>query len=211
MFVNPPMYSTHSWMNWTGTIWPKNVVKCTKCVIKNKKLLLWSRVHSFIADLPGCAMPHPKRWLCACDLVYLHKLYVCNQCFWLRGINVGSATGGDNKEGIRRRNWCWSCVHKSKNVARYWVMDSVHSMQELNTNRRDCLCMYVCTYICTYVCTYVYILYMYVHMYVYLCVCVCMCVRACVCAYVWVDGCVWVCMYLKPFTCFIRRIWCIWR
>jgi hypothetical protein len=56
-------------------------------------------------------------------------------------------------------------------------MDSVHSMQELNTNRRDCLCMYVRTY---------------VRMYVYICmyICVCVCARARMCW--WMDG--WMCV-----------------
>jgi hypothetical protein len=79
------MYSLHSCITWRGPSWPKNVVKCTKCV---KKILLWLIFHFSVPDLPDCTMPRPRRWLCAYAVVYLHKLYVCNQCFWLRGVCV---------------------------------------------------------------------------------------------------------------------------
>jgi hypothetical protein len=96
-----------------------------------------------LPDLPDCTIPWPRRWLCAYDIIYLHKLYVCNQCFRLRGVYMGSAAGGNNEKARRYRLWCWSCIHKTQNTAFYWVMGSAHSMKELNTNRRDCLCMYV--------------------------------------------------------------------
>jgi hypothetical protein len=139
-----------------------------------KKNLLWLMVHfSYkIYQTAQCHAPEDG-YVPMIFINYLHKLYVCNQCFWLRGVCMGSAAGGNNEEARRYRNWCWSCIYKTQNMAFYWVMGSAHSMQELNTNRRDCLCMYVWMN-------------------------------------GWIDGCVWVCIYLKTFIYFSRRTLCIW-
>ena len=110
-----------------------------------KKILLWLMFHFSIPDLPYCTMPRPRRWLCAYGVVIFIN-YMCYQCFWLKGVYVGSAAGGNNEEGRRYRNWCWSWIHRTRNVTFYWVMGSVHSMLELNTNRRDCLSLYVYMY-----------------------------------------------------------------